>query len=50
MLWLLASVLLLLWIVLLAFKVTAAAIHVLLAAALALYIFSAVRARRTTVP
>jgi hypothetical protein len=34
MLWLLASVLLLLWIVLLAFKVTAAAIHVLLAGAL----------------
>ena len=46
MLWLLASVALLAWIVLLAFKVTAAAIHVLLVAALALYIIGALRARR----
>jgi hypothetical protein len=48
MLWLLASILLLAWIVLLAFKVTAGAIHILLVAALALYIFSAVRGRRAT--
>lgn len=52
MLWLLASILLLAWIVLLAFKITAGAIHVLLVAALALYIFSAIRGRREhgTVP
>jgi hypothetical protein len=48
MLWLLASILLLAWIVLLAFKITAGAIHILLVAALALYVFSAVRGRRTT--
>ena len=49
MLWLLASILLLAWIVLLAFKVTAGAIHILLLAALALYIYgvySAIRGRR----
>lgn len=46
MLWLLASIMLLAWIVLLAFKITAGAIHVLLVAALALYIFGAVRGRR----
>ncbi len=46
MLWLLASILLLAWIVLLALKVTAGAIHILLIAALALYIFSAIRGRR----
>jgi hypothetical protein len=46
MLWLLASVALLAWIVLLAFKVTAGAIHVLLLAALALYVLGAVRGRR----
>jgi hypothetical protein len=46
MLWLLASVALLAWIVLLAFKVTAAAIHVLLVAALAMYVIGAVRGRR----
>jgi hypothetical protein len=46
MLWLLASIMLLAWIVLLAFKITAGAIHVLLVAAIALYIFSAVRGRR----
>ena len=52
MLWLLASIMLLAWIVLLAFKITAAAIHVLLVAALALYIVSALRGRRAhgTVP
>jgi hypothetical protein len=52
MLWLLASIMLLAWIVLLAFKVTAAAIHVLLVVALALYIVSALRGRRAhgTVP
>lgn len=46
MLWLLASILLLAWIVLLAFKITAGVVHILLVAALALYIFSAVRGRR----
>jgi hypothetical protein len=46
MLWLLASAALLAWIVLLAFKVTAAAIHVLLVAALAMYVIGAVRGRR----
>jgi Family of unknown function (DUF5670) len=49
MLWLLASIMLLAWIVLLAFKITAGAIHILLVAALALYIFSAIRGRRATV-
>jgi hypothetical protein len=48
MLWLLASILLLAWIVLLAFKITGGAIHVLLVAALALYVFSAIRGRRAT--
>jgi hypothetical protein len=48
MLWLLASILLLAWIVLLAFKITAGAIHVLLVAALALYVISAIRGRRVT--
>jgi hypothetical protein len=46
MLWLLASILLLAWIVLLAFKVTAGAVHILLLAALALYVYSAIRGRR----
>ncbi len=46
MLFLLASLLLLGWIVLLAFKVTAAFIHVLLLAALALYVIGAIRGRR----
>jgi hypothetical protein len=51
MLWLLASILLLAWIVLLAFKVTAGAIHILLVAALALYVYSAIRGRHAgTVP
>ena len=52
MLWLLASIMLLAWIVLLAFKITAGAIHILLVAALALYVFSAIRGRRAhgTVP
>jgi hypothetical protein len=45
MLWLLASILMLAWIVLLAFKITTGAIHILLVAALALYIFSAIRGR-----
>jgi len=48
MLWLLASILLMAWIVQLAFKITAGAVHVLLLAALALYIFSAIRGRRAT--
>jgi hypothetical protein len=50
MLWLLASVALLAWIVLLAFKVTASVIHVLLVAALALYVLGAVRGRRARAP
>jgi hypothetical protein len=51
MLWLIASVLLLGWIVLLAFEVTAAAVHVLLVAAVAVYLWSVVRGRpRTRTP
>jgi hypothetical protein len=46
MLWLLASILLLAWIVLLMFKITAGAIHILLFAALALYVYGAIRSRR----
>ncbi len=46
MLWLLASILLLAWIVALAFKVTVGAIHLLLVAAIALYVWSASRGRR----
>jgi hypothetical protein len=46
MLWLLASILLLAWIVLLAFHITAGAVHVLIVAALALYVISAIRGRR----
>jgi hypothetical protein len=46
MLWLLASVLLLAWIVALAFKVTVGAIHLLLVAAIAIYVWSAIRGRR----
>lgn len=50
MLWMLASVLLLVWIVSLAFKVTVGAIHLLLLAALALYVVGFVRGRHRTVP
>jgi hypothetical protein len=52
MLWLLATILLLVWIVALAFKVTAGFIHVLLIAALAVFLWSFLRGRRqrTTVP
>ncbi len=46
MLWLLASILLLAWIVALAFKVTVGAIHLLLVVAIALYVWSAMRGRR----
>ncbi len=46
MIWLLASILLLAWIVALAFKVTVGAVHLLLVAAIALYVWSAVRGRR----
>ncbi len=46
MLWLLASILLVAWVVLLALKITAGAIHVLLLAAIALYIIGLVRGRR----
>jgi hypothetical protein len=46
MLWLLASILLLMWIVALAFKVTIGAIHLLLVAAILLYVWSAIRGRR----
>lgn len=45
MLWILASVLLLVWIVALALKVTVAAIHLLLIAALAIYVWSFIRTR-----
>ena len=45
MLWLLASVLLLAWIVALAFKVTVGAIHLLVIAAIALYVWGFVRGR-----
>lgn len=45
MLWLLASLLLLAWIVALAFKVTVGAIHVLVIAAIALYVWGFVRGR-----
>lgn len=50
MLWLLASVLLLAWIVALAFKVTVGAIHLLVIAALALYLWSFLRGRTRTAP
>lgn len=46
MLWLLASILLLAWFVSLAFKVTVGAIHLLLVAALVLYVFGFFRGRR----
>ncbi|HET7826730.1 MAG TPA: DUF5670 family protein [Anaeromyxobacter sp.] len=45
MLWLLASLLLLAWIVALAFKVTVGAIHLLVIAAIALYVWGFVRGR-----
>jgi hypothetical protein len=50
MLWILASILMLIWIIALAFKVTVGAIHLLLVAALALYLWSALRGRTRTVP
>ena len=50
MLWILASILLLAWIVALAFKVTVGAIHLLVVAALALYVVGFFRGRsRSTV-
>jgi hypothetical protein len=50
MLWILASILLLAWIVALAFKVTVGAIHILVVAALVLYVVGFLRGRtRTTV-
>jgi hypothetical protein len=45
MLWLLASVLLLAWILALAFKITAAGIHLLLVAAIVLFVMGFVRGR-----
>ncbi|HEX9052263.1 MAG TPA: DUF5670 family protein [Anaeromyxobacter sp.] len=45
MLWILASVLLLAWIVALAFKVTVGAIHLLVIAAIILYIVGFLRGR-----
>ena len=45
MLWILASILLLAWIVALAFKVTVGAIHLLVVAALILYVVGFVRGR-----
>jgi hypothetical protein len=50
MLWILASILLLAWIVSLAFEVTVGAIHLLVVAALVLYVVGFLRGRtRTTV-
>lgn len=48
MLWLLASILLLAWIVALAFKVTVGAIHLLVVAALALYLWGFLKGRSRT--
>ncbi|HEY6006250.1 MAG TPA: DUF5670 family protein [Anaeromyxobacter sp.] len=48
MLWILASILLVAWIVALAFKVTVAAIHLLVLAALALYVWAFLRGRART--
>ena len=48
MLWILASILLVAWIVSLALKVTTGIIHLLLVAAVILYIFGFVRGRRGT--
>ncbi len=45
MLWILASILLLAWIVALAFKVTVGAIHLLVIAAIVLYIVGFLRGR-----
>ncbi len=45
MLWILASVLLLAWIIALAFKVTVGAIHLLVIAAIVLYIVGFLRGR-----
>ncbi len=45
MLWILASILLLAWIVALAFKVTVGAIHLLVIAALVLYVIGFLRGR-----
>ncbi len=45
MLWILASILLLAWIVALAFKVTVGAIHLLVVAAIVLYIVGFLRGR-----
>jgi hypothetical protein len=45
MLWILASILLLAWIVALAFKVTVGAIHLLVVAALVLYVVGFLRGR-----
>ncbi len=48
MLWILASILLLAWIVALAFKVTVGAIHLLVIAAIILYIVGFLRGRTRT--
>ncbi len=45
MLWILASILLLAWIVALAFKVTVGAIHLLVIAAIVLYVVGFLRGR-----
>ncbi len=45
MLWILASILLLAWIIALAFKVTVGAIHLLVIAALVLYVIGFLRGR-----
>ncbi len=45
MLWVLASILLVAWIISLAFKVTVGAIHLLLVAAIVLYVWGFLRGR-----
>jgi hypothetical protein len=47
-LWIIASVLLLVWIVSLAFEVAVGAIHLLVVVALALYLYSFLRGRART--
>ncbi len=50
MLWILASILLLAWIIALAFKVTVGAIHLLVIAAIVLYVVGFLRGRTRTTP
>lgn len=48
MLWILASIVLVVWLVMLAFKITAGAVHLLLVLAVALYLWSFLRGRTRT--